>query len=67
MGKAKKITVEVPEELLKNALSQTNSGITETVRQALAILAAQSAYESLSEMRGKLKLTDWKDLKKDRE
>jgi len=56
MGEMRKITVEVPEELLESALTSTNEGITQTVRRGLELVAAGRAYEELRRLRGKLRL-----------
>ena len=53
MGKLKKITVEVPEELLQSAQGE-GEGITDTVRQALELKARKQAYQRLRELRGKV-------------
>ena len=56
MGEMRKITVEVPEELLESALASTEEGITQTVRRGLELVAAGRAYEELRRLRGKLRL-----------
>jgi len=56
MAEARKITVEVPEDLLENALASTGEGITQTVRQGLELVAAGRAYDELRRLRGKLRL-----------
>jgi hypothetical protein len=53
MEKARKITVEVPPELLERAQRASNSGITQTVRAGLQLVAASQAYASLRHFRGK--------------
>jgi Arc/MetJ-type ribon-helix-helix transcriptional regulator len=68
MQKAKKITVEVPEDLLRSAQVQTGKGISETVRRALELLAAAQSYKELREMKGKIKFSKtYKELKHDRQ
>jgi len=57
MENAKKITVEVPEELLKNAQAQTNEGISQTVRLGLQLLAAAKSFQQLRNMKGKVKFS----------
>ena len=66
MEKAKKITVEVPEQLLQGAQEFTGKGISETIRMGLLVLLAQQAAEKIKTYRGKLKLSDWRKLKEDR-
>ena len=56
MGRLKKITVQVPEELLKRAAAE-GEGITETVRNALEIRARDRAYDKLRALRGKVKFS----------
>jgi Arc/MetJ-type ribon-helix-helix transcriptional regulator len=68
MQNAKKITVEVPEDLLRSAQVQTGKGISETVRRALELLAGAQSYKELREMKGKIRLSKtYKELKHDRQ
>jgi hypothetical protein len=55
MGKQRKITVEVPADLLKMAQRVTGLGITETVRAGLQMVAASPAYSRLRQLRGKIR------------
>ncbi len=57
MENAKKITVEVPEELLKDAQAKTGKGISETVRRGLKLLAAAQSFQQLRSMKGKVKFS----------
>lgn len=67
METARKITVEVPSELLKKAQRASGSGITETVRTGLQLVAASQAYARLRQLRGKVQFTRTvKELKADR-
>jgi hypothetical protein len=67
MGPARKITVEIPEELLEQAQQATGSGITQTVRTGLQLVAASKTYDRLLELRGKVKFSlTWEELKDDR-
>lgn len=67
METAKKITVHVPEELLRKAQEATGLGITPTIRQGLQLVAAGKAYEKLRRLRGKVKFSlDLKALREDR-
>ena len=52
---ARKITIEVPPELLKKAQRATGSGITQTVRTGLELVAASQAYARLRQLRGKVR------------
>jgi len=53
----KKITVQVPEELLKRALDSSGKGLTSTVRQGLELVAAGKAYRQLRQLRGKVRFS----------
>lgn len=67
MTNSKKITVDIPEELLHDAQAQTGKGITETVKQGLQLLAASKAYKNLLKLEGKVELSvNWRKLKEDR-
>jgi hypothetical protein len=67
MGTRRKIAVEVPEDILDKAQKATGSGLTQTVRTGLQVLAASQAYERLCELRGKVRFRRTLDeLKSDR-
>lgn len=67
MAGVRKITVHVPDDLLKKAQRETGEGVTETVRQGLTLVAASSAYQRLRRMRGTVRLAiDLDDLRADR-
>jgi hypothetical protein len=55
VGTARKITVEIPGALLDKAQQASGTGITQTVRTGLQLLAASQAYKSLRQMRGKVR------------
>jgi Arc/MetJ-type ribon-helix-helix transcriptional regulator len=57
MKTARKITVQVPEGLLDKAQRATGSGITETIRAGLQLLAASPTYARLRQFRGKVRST----------
>jgi hypothetical protein len=57
MEPARKITVEVPQELLEKAQQATGAGITQTVRTGLQLVAASQAYARLLRLRGKVRLS----------
>ena len=64
---ARKITVEIPRELLDQAQKASGTGITQTVRTGLQLLAASRAYARLRQFRGKVRFTrSVADLKADR-
>ena len=57
MSIARKITVEVPPELLERAQRASGTGITETVRTGLQLVAASRTYARLRQLRGKVRFT----------
>jgi hypothetical protein len=68
MEQAKKITIQIPGNLLRKAQRATGLGITPTVRQGLELLAASESYEKLRRLRGKVKFSiDLGALREDRE
>jgi hypothetical protein len=65
--KRRKITVEIPDELLRRAQRQTGDGPTGTVRRGLELLAASDVYARIRQLRGKVALNyDIDDLRRDR-
>ena len=67
MRPARKITVHVPGDLLKQAQKSTGQGITETVKRGLQLVAAGEAYRQLRALRGKVRVSiDLKALRADR-
>lgn len=66
MKPQKKITVHIPEDLLRRALDSSGKGLTATVRQGLELVAAGRAYEQLRQLRGKVRFSiDLKALRED--
>lgn len=57
MKTARKITIEVPEELLQRAQKASGEGITQTVRTGLRLVAASHTYARLRKLRGKVKFS----------
>lgn len=55
MATARKITVEVPQELLERAQRASGTGVTQTVRAGLQLVAASRAYARLRKLRGKVR------------
>lgn len=53
----RKITVEVPEQLLEKAQEASGTGITGTVRTGLELVAASRAYARLRSLRGKVRFS----------
>jgi hypothetical protein len=67
MQPARKITVEVPAELLEKAQRASGSGITQTVRTGLQLVAASQTYARLRQLRGKVRFAHtFAELKADR-
>jgi hypothetical protein len=67
MGTSRKITVEVPGELLKKAQEASGTGITQTIRTGLQLVAASRTYARLRQLRGKVRFSrTWQELKTDR-
>ena len=57
MEPPRKITVELPAELLEKAQRASGAGITETVRTGLQLVAASQAYARLRQLRGKVRFS----------
>ncbi|HKN34611.1 MAG TPA: hypothetical protein VJX16_15340 [Terriglobales bacterium] len=57
MGARRKITVEIPGELLGKAQRASGAGITQTVRTGLQLVAASRTYARLRQLRGKVRFT----------
>ena len=57
MGTARKITVEVSQELLDKAQRASGTGITQTVRTGLRLVAASRTYARLRQLRGNVRFT----------
>lgn len=57
MQTARKITIEVPPELLRKAQRASGSGITQTIRAGLELVAASNAYARLRQLRGQVHFT----------
>lgn len=57
MKPARKITVEVPADLLERARRVGRTGITQTVRTGLQLVAASETYARLRQLRGKVRFS----------
>jgi hypothetical protein len=67
MERVRKITVEIPPELLDKAQRASGAGITQTVRTGLQLVAASQTYAKLRGLRGKIHFSRTSaDLKADR-
>jgi hypothetical protein len=63
-NRMRKLTVLVPDDLIRRATQATRQGITPTVRRGLQIIAAQEAYANLRKLRGKVKFgLTWQELR----
>jgi len=64
---ARKVTVELPRELLEKAQKASGTGVTQTIRTGLQLVAASHAYAQLRRMRGRVRFSRTvADLKADR-
>jgi hypothetical protein len=57
MSEVRKITVEVPAELLARAQAASGHSLTATVREGLRLVAAGQAYKSLRAQRGRVRFS----------
>jgi len=57
MATERKITVEVPIELLEKAQQASGASITQTVRTGLQLVAASQTYARLRQLRGKVRFS----------
>ena len=57
MKTARKITLEVPRDLLAEAQRASGTGITQTVRAGLQLVAASKTYARLRQLRGKVRFS----------
>ncbi len=66
MAVARKITVQLPAELVRKATQATGEGVTATIRRGLELVAAERAQEGLRLLRGKVAFSiDWKKQRAD--
>ena len=67
MSAARKVTVQLPRELLRKAQKCTGEGVTATIRRGLELVAAGQAYDDLRRLKGRVAFSiDWKALREDR-
>ena len=67
MAKVRKVTVEVPSDLLEKAQRASGAGVTQTIRAGLELMAASEAYARLLEFQGKFRFSRTvEELKDDR-
>jgi hypothetical protein len=66
MNAQRKITIHIPEDLLRKALESSGQGLTATVRQGLELVAAGKAYRQMRQLRGKVRFSiDLRELRED--
>jgi hypothetical protein len=65
MSQSKRITANLPDDLLRDAMRVTRRGITDTLVEGLRLIRRARAYEKAMALRGKLQLDV--DLKVSRE
>ena len=53
----RKLTIEVPADLIARATAASGEGVTPTVRRGLELVAASGAYARLRRLRGKVKFS----------
>ena len=62
--KLRKVTLLLPEDLLRRARRVSGDGITPTVRKSLELFAARDVYDRLLALRGKVKFgMTWQELR----
>lgn len=65
-GKLKKVTVMLPEDLLKRATKASGLGVTPTIRKGLESIAGLDPYEELLKLRGTYQFSiDIEDMRRD--
>ncbi len=57
MSEMRKITIEVPEELIASIQADAKMGLTETVREALELLRQMQVQNRARKLRGKVKFS----------
>ena len=67
MSAARKVTVELPADLLRRAQKSSGEGVTATIRRGLELIAAGRAYRDLRRLKGRVSLSiDIDSLREDR-
>jgi len=67
MQTERKITVQIPADLLQRAQRSSGAGITETIRQGLRLVAAGDTFRQVAKLRGAVKFSiDPRRLREDR-
>ena len=67
MGAARKVTLQLPADLLEKAQRSSGKNLTATICDGLKLVAAGPAYEGLRRLRGKVRFSiDLETLREDR-
>jgi hypothetical protein len=66
MTKGRRITANLPEQLLEQAMEVTGKGITETLVEGLRLVRRARAYEKAMALRGKVNLSVDLDVSRER-
>lgn len=67
MRPARKVTVQLPVELIEKAQRSSGEGLTATIRKGLELVAAGTTYDELRRLKGKVAFSvDWRKLRDDR-
>lgn len=67
MGAVRKVTVELPADLVRRAQKSSGEGLTSTIRRGLELIAAGRAYRDLRRLKGRVPLSiDVATLREDR-
>ena len=67
MQAQRKITVQLPTDLMERALKASGQGLTETIRQGLRLVAAGETFRQVAKLRGSVKFSvDLARLREDR-
>jgi hypothetical protein len=66
MTRGRRITANLPEQLLEDAMEVTGKGITETLVEGLRLVRRARAYEKAMALRGKVNLSIDLDVSRER-
>ena len=67
MKSVRKITVQLPVDLVDKAQRSSGESLTATIRKGLELVAAGAVYDELRSLRGKVAFSvDWRKLRSDR-
>lgn len=66
MNKAKRITANLPSDLLKDATEITKKGITETLIQGLQLVKRSAAHTKAKSLKGKINIEVDLDISRER-